>query len=316
MKPISSNASMPLHPPPHTRSPFRISVPASSANLGPGFDAIGLALDLRIVADVALADRTTWSFSGTYAPTHDGLRDEIARGIARVLGAAHVPPMTLQIANEIPLGKGLGGSAAGAVLGVAIGAHLAAQRPSDETLAQIITEIEGHPDNGLPAFFGGIVVAANTIGGPPAYVRIAPPPEMRAIVVTPQIEMPTVKARAILPTSYAKSDTVYNIQRAALLGAALAAGRTDLLRVAMDDRIHQPYRASFVPGLDAMLIYGHPALLGVALSGAGPSVIALVAGDGREIGEAFVEIFNKHGVASRAFDLAIATDGVRVTEAG
>ena len=314
MKPICSTVSMPSLLPQHARKPFRISVPASSANLGPGFDTAGLALELRIVADVSPANQTSWEFSGSYAPTHDGLRDEIARGIARVLGAANVPSLQLRIANEIPLGKGLGGSAAGAVLGVAIGAHLAAKRPSDDQLAQIITEIEGHPDNGLPAFFGGIVVAAQTIGAPPSYVRIAPPPQMRAVVVTPQIEMPTVKARAILPTSYAKSDTVFNIQRACLLGAALAAGRIDLLRVAMDDRIHQPYRASFVPGLDAMLVHRDPVLLGVALSGAGPSVIALVEGDGRSIGEAFVAIFKKHGVESRAFDLAIATDGVRISE--
>ena len=314
MKPIFANVSMLQPLPLHARKPFRISVPASSANLGPGFDTVGLALELRIVADVTPAGETFWEFTGTYAPTHDGLRDEITRGMSRVLGAANIPPLQLRIANEIPLGKGLGGSAAGAVLGVAIAAHLAAERPSDDQLAQIITEIEGHPDNGLPAFFGGIVVAAQTIGAPPSYVRIAPPGKMRAIVVTPQIEMPTVKARAILPTSYAKSDTVFNIQRAALLGAALAAGRTDLLRIAMDDRIHQPYRASFVPGLDAMLAHQDPALLGVALSGAGPSVIALVEGDGRAIGEAFVGIFKKHGVASRAFDLAIAIEGVRISE--
>ena len=305
---------MPQLPPPRTFSPFRVSVPASSANLGPGFDAVGLALDLRIVAQIEPAQTTSWSFSGAYAPTHDGLRDEITRGITRVLGASKIPPMRIAVTNDIPLGKGLGGSAAGAVLGVAIGAHLATERPADALLAQVITEIEGHPDNGLPAFFGGIVVAAHTMGNPPSYVRIAPPPNMRAIVVTPEIEMPTVKARAILPTSYAKSDTVFNIQRAALLGAALAAGRTDLLRAAMDDRVHQPYRASFVPGLDAMLVYQHASLLGVALSGAGPSVIALVSGNGQAIGEAFVALFDKHGVASRAFDLAIATDGVRVSE--
>jgi homoserine kinase len=292
---------------------FGFSVPASSANLGPGFDSIGLALELRIRARITvLAEGETprWTFGGDQAPTHDGLRDEIARGIARMAGARMLPPLAIDVTNDVPLGKGLGGSAAGAVLGVAIGAHLRGDDASETELAQTIAEIEGHPDNGIPALLGGVVVAAQAPGEFPTYVRFAPPPGMRAIVVVPEIEMPTVQARAILPATYSRRDAVFNIQRAALLGAAFASGRTDLLRAAMRDRIHQPYRASFVPGLETMIALDGDGILGVALSGAGPSVIALVDSGGSDTGKRMTDVFFKHGVASKIYDLAIAHAGV------
>jgi len=288
---------------------FGFSVPASSANLGPGFDSIGLALELRIAARVTVlaeGDTPRWRFAGDQAPTHDGLRDEIAR----MAGARMLPPLDIDITNDVPLGKGLGGSAAGAVLGVAIGAHLRGDTVSETELAQTIAEIEGHPDNGIPALLGGIVVAAQAPGEFPSYVRFAPPANVRAIVVVPEIEMPTVQARAILPATYSRRDAVFNIQRAALLGAAFASGRTDLLRAAMRDRIHQPYRAGFVPGLELMIALEGDGILGIALSGAGPSVIALVQGAEHAAGKRVSDIFSRNGVASRIYDLAIANNGV------
>lgn len=300
------------------RDPFQVSVPASSANLGPGFDSVGLALELRISACVSvLAEGETprWTFAGNYVPTHHGLRDEIARGIARIAGSRVLPPLGIAVTNDIPLGKGLGGSAAGAVLGVAIGAQLRGIAAGEAELAQTIAEIEGHPDNGIPALLGGIVVAAQAPGERPTYLRFAPPSDMRAVVVVPQIEMPTVQARAILPTSYSRRDAVYNIQRAALLGAAFASGRSDMLRAAMRDRIHQPYRAGFVPGLEEMIAIEGPDIYGIALSGAGPSVIALVRRADPSISQAIEAIFARGGIATRTFDLAIAERGLLVTHA-
>jgi homoserine kinase len=292
---------------------FGFSVPASSANLGPGFDSIGLALELRISARVTVLPQGAtprWTFAGDYPPTHDGLRDEIARGIARIAGARVLPPLAIAVINDIPLGKGLGGSAAAAVLGVAIGAHLRGNDVGEAELAQTIAEIEGHPDNGIPALLGGIVVAAQAPGEAPTYVRFAPPAELRALVVTPQIEMPTVQARAILPATYSRQDAVYNIGRAALLAAAFAGGRCDLLGAAMRDRIHQPYRASFVPGLEEMIALDGPNIYGIALSGAGPSVIALVRRFDPAVAAAIEAIFTRGGISSRTFDLAIAGDGL------
>jgi homoserine kinase len=288
---------------------FAVSVPATSANLGPGFDAIGLALDLRMRADVTVLERgatSTWQFSGSEAPTHDGLRHEISRAIATIAPTA--PPLALEVVNEVPLGRGLGASAAGAALGLAIAAVLRDPPPDERELARTVTVIEGHPDNGIPAVVGGVVIAAAE-GDDVVYTRFDPPVDVRAVVVVPQIEMPTRQARAILPNQYSKADAVYNVGRAALLAAALASGRVELLRAAMRDRLHQPYRATFVPGLEEMLGLDDPDILGIALSGAGPSVIAL-ARPGSRVGERIAAIFGRRGIATRCFDLALAHNGI------
>lgn len=286
--------------------------------MGPGFDTIGVALERRIVADVEVLPQgstTTFTFAeGPFRPTHDGLRNEITRGMTRVLGRA-LPPLRLEIDNHVPLGKGMGGSAAGAVLGVAIAAELAEPKPDEGTLAQYITEIEGHPDNGLPALLGGIVIAAQHSDRPPSYVRFDPPRGLFATIVVPDFDMPTAEARAVLPTSYTRRDAVYNIQRGSLLAVALAAGRFDLLRPAMQDRIHQPYRAKFVPGLTEMISLEMPGLFGVALSGAGPSVIAFVDRLEHPAGPAMQEIFARHRIGSVVLPHTIAQDGVLITNA-
>jgi homoserine kinase len=298
-----------------SNSRFRVSVPATTANLGPGFDTIGVALERRIFADVEVLPpdaQTEFAFAETaYKPTHDGLRNEITRGITRVLGR-NASPLRISVENNIPLGKGMGGSAAGAVLGVTIGAELAEKRPEEATLAQLITEIEGHPDNGIPAFLGGIVIAAQNPDRPPSYARFDPPPGLYAVVVVPDFAMPTAEARAVLPTSYSRRDAVYNIQHASLLAAALASGKFDLLRSAMADRIHQPYRANFVPGLLEMIALEMPGLFGVALSGAGPSVIAFVDRLDHPVGAALQEIFRLHGIGSVVLPHSIATSGALV----
>jgi len=291
---------------------FRVSVPASSANVGPGFDAIGLALDLWAHAAVRPAQTFGIEFvPGKHAPTNDGFANEILRGVDRVLGGPR-PAVSIVVDNAIPLGKGLGASAAGAVLGLTIGARLAALPPAEEALAQYATDLEGHPDNALPALLGGIVVAAQDPERPPAYLRFAPPAGLRAVVVTPRIVLPTAAARALLPATYERRDVVYNIQRAALLAASLASGDLGALRVATGDRVHQPYRAPLVPGFEAMLGLQLPGLLAVALSGAGPSVLALVSGEGRDVGSALQAEFAREGIESDVYLLAVSTRGATV----
>jgi homoserine kinase len=295
--------------------PFTAAVPASSANLGPGFDAIGIALDLWVRATVQPAVDFSVSFkAGTYVPTNAGFENEIVRGMERVLGAGVRPPVSILVENGIPLGKGLGASAAGAVLGLTIGAELAEARPAEHVLARHAAELEGHPDNALPALLGGVVIAAMPEGADPAYLRFAPPPGLAAVVVTPRIVLPTAAARALLPATYERKDVVFNIQRATLLAAALATGGLDALRVATGDRVHQPYRAPLVPGFDEMLGFSLPGLYAIALSGAGPSVIALVAsdGDGAAIGAAMSAAFAREGIDSDVFRLGISTRGATV----
>ena len=295
-----------------SKPPFRVSVPASSANLGPGFDAIGLALDLWCRATIQSAVEFSISFkAGTYVPTNAGFENEIVRGMDRILGGAR-PQVSVQVANDIPLGKGLGASAAGAVLGIMIGAELAAERPSERDLARHAAEVEGHPDNALPALLGGVVVAAMTEGRDPAYLRFEPPAGLAAVVVTPRIVLPTAAARALLPATYERRDVVFNLQRAALLAASLATGDLHALRVATGDRIHQPYRAPLVPGFSEMLDFEMPGLLALALSGAGPSVIAFVSGEGESIGKAMSAAFAREGIDSDVFHLGIAPRGATV----
>lgn len=291
---------------------FTVSAPASSANLGAGFDAVALALELRMTARVrTLAPGATaaWAYSGTQAPTHDGLRGCIERGIARI--APDAPPLAVDLDNAIPLGAGLGSSAAACALGVAIGARLVEPAPDDDLLAHAVAELEGHPDNALAAWYGGAVVAALGDDGLTS-ARFAPP-DVAAVVVVPDIHLPTEQARALMPASYSRDDAVHSVQRAALLGAALAAGRLDLLRAAVRDRMHQPYRASMIPGLAEMLALDDPSIVAVALSGAGPSVLALVRDRPERVGRSIAGIFARHGVRSTVLTPALASTGLTVS---
>ncbi|MEA2718626.1 MAG: homoserine kinase [Candidatus Eremiobacteraeota bacterium] len=288
---------------------FTVSAPASSANLGAGFDAVALALELRMTARVrglAAGASPEWTYSGAHAPTHDGIRGCIERGIARIAPAA--PPLAVAVDNEIPLGAGLGSSATAYALGVAIGARLVARPPGDDLLAHAVAELEGHPDNALAAWYGGAVVAA--MGDDGLTSARFPPPDAAAVVVVPDIHLPTEEARALMPAEYTRADAVHNVQRAALLGAALASGRLDLLRAAVRDRLHQPYRAAMVPGLGEMLALDDPAIVAVALSGAGPSVLALVRDDPDRIGRLIAAIFARHGVRSTVVTPALAVAGL------
>jgi homoserine kinase len=291
---------------------FTVSAPASSANLGAGFDAVALALELRMTARVrALAPGAApeWTYSGAHAPTHDGLRGCVERGILRVAPAA--PPLAVELDNAIPLGAGLGSSAAAYALGVAIGARLVDRPPDDDALAHLVAGLEGHPDNALAAWYGGAVVAA--AGDDGLTSARFPPPQAGAVVVVPDIALPTAAARALIPAEYERADVVHNVQRAALLGAALGSGRLDLLRAAVRDRLHQPYRAVMVPGLDEMLALDDPALVAVALSGAGPSVLALVRAEPERIGRLIAAIFARHGVRSAVLTPVLAHTGLTLT---
>jgi homoserine kinase len=309
---------------------FTVSAPASSANLGAGFDAVALALELRMTARVRMLAAGTlseWTYSGAHAPTHDGIRGCIERGIARITGvapaegaASAAPALAVDLHNEIPLGAGLGSSAAAHALGVAIGARIAGHAPgqaavahglTDDVLAHTVAELEGHPDNALAAWYGGAVVAALGDDGLTS-ARFAPP-KASAVVVVPDIHLPTEHARALMPEAYDRADAVHSVQRAALLGAALASGRLDLLRAAVRDRLHQPYRAAMVPGLEEMLALDDPSVVAVALSGAGPSVLALVRDQPEHIGRALAAIFARHGVRSAVLTPALAFTGLTTT---
>lgn len=290
---------------------FTVSAPASSANLGSGFDAVGVGIELRMTARVRILDdgaTSEWTYRGRHAPSHDGIRGCIEAGLVRIAPAA--PPLAIELENEIPLGSGLGSSAAAYAIGVAIGAQLVDLPPDDDLLAHAVAELEGHPDNALAAWYGGAIVAA--MGDDGLTSLRFPPPDARAVVVVPELVLPTSQARALLPRAYIRADAVHNIQRAALLGAALATGRLDVLRAAVRDRLHQPYRANAIPGLAEILALEDPAIIAIALSGAGPSVLALVRDDPVRIGRAMAAAFAEHGVTAEVLTPELATEGVLV----
>lgn len=290
---------------------FVVTAPASSANLGSGFDSVGIAVEIRMTARVrVLAPGATsvWTYRGLHAPTHDGVRGCIEAGIVRIATAA--PPLAVELENDIPLGAGLGSSAAAYAIGVAIGAQLVDLRPDDDVLALAVAELEGHPDNALAAWYGGAIVAALSDDGLTS-LRF-PPLDAALAVVLPDITLPTSDARALLPRAYDRDDAVYNIQRAALLGAAIASGRLDVLRAAVRDRIHQPYRVNAIPGLGAILALDDPAVIAIALSGAGPAVLAFARADAGRVGGRIAQTFARAGVTSTVLTPRPATRGVEV----
>lgn len=288
---------------------YRISVPASSANLGPGFDCAALALALYMHATVEPAPRLRISFDDAgEAPSHDGLAALMIRAMREIHAA--LPAIHVHVRNEIPLGKGLGSSAAAVVIALVAAARARGKQLSFKAVGRIASSIEGHPDNALAAALGGAIVAANG----ERFFRFACSPLIRPLLIVPEIELDTHSARLLLPPSYDRADVVFTAQRAALLGASLASGEVRLLREAMSDRIHQPYRAARIPGLPDVLAVRDRDLAGIALSGAGPSVIALVreGANAERVASKMQAAFAGAGVASRALPLQFSRRGVRI----
>lgn len=263
---------------------FKMRLPATSANLGSGFDAAAVALNfgLRIEAEEAagFSIEASGLDSDQCSRLENNLILEIYKRILESSGKA-ATPISIRMHNEIPLGMGCGSSAAGRLAAVSLAVHFG---ELDWCPAQILEEacaLEGHPDNAAACWLGGFVAAASESRAVHV-ARVEPPADWRAIVVLPRNSLETSKARAVLPASYASADVVANIQAVSMLGLAFAQQRGDLLRVAMQDRIHQPYRAEMCPMLPRLLpLAGKSGILGVGLSGAGPSVLVIVESDAK-----------------------------------
>lgn len=258
-----------------------VVVPASTSNLGPGFDALGLALGLYLRADVtAIVDdglgRLRCTFTGP-VPPGDNLIVAGFDAIRQALGLTTVPSVDAAITCDIPPCAGLGSSAAALVAGGRLAA-LVMPGVTERLLIDVITGIEGHPDNVTAAILGGLVAGCVTPGGHVVAVAAPWPEEVRIVVATPTAALLTKTARAVLPAQVSREDAIFNVQRVALLMQAVSTGRTDVLRDAFADRLHQPYRAALVPGLDAVIALEAPGKLGAFLSGAGPSVAVCVSG--------------------------------------
>jgi homoserine kinase len=291
----------------------KVRVPASSANLGPGFDALGLALGIYLECRFRPSDRLVIRASGRDAAQistgEDNLIWQTALAVARDTDSPALPPIELEIQNEIPLGKGLGSSAAALTAGVVIADHLLGLNWKPLRILDEAARIEGHPDNVAACVLGSIVASAIDSGGVARAVRLELPAKFGVAVVVPDFILPTVEARSVLPDSYSRADTVFNVQRSALLIAALAMGQTSAFPAALEDRMHQPHRARLVPGLSDMVRLRAPGLLGCALSGAGPSILVFYEQGYDEVCDLVRQIFAHHGHESEIFRAQIAEHG-------
>jgi homoserine kinase len=240
-----------------------------------------VALNFHLTVEAELAEEYSIAATGKDADLCAALDNNLILETYKALLSREgkpVPPFAIRMENEIPLGMGCGSSAAGRLAAIALASHFGGLGwTSDQILAEACAQ-EGHPDNAAACWLGGLVIAACE-GTQVHAARVEPPSDWRAIVVKPAHPVATSKARAVLPREYSRADAVANVQAAALLGLAFAQGRGDLIRPAMQDRIHQPYRGEICPLLPQLLpLAGQDGILGVALSGAGPSVLIILSG--------------------------------------
>ena len=294
-----------------------VRVPASSANLGPGFDALGLALGIYLECRFRKSDRLAIHVTGrdreAISTGDDNLIWQTARAVAK---NARLPisPIELHIDNAIPIGKGLGSSAAALTAGVVIADCLLELGWKPLRVLDEAARLEGHPDNVAACVLGSIVASAIDSGGVARVVRLDLPPNFGIAIVVPDFDLPTPKARAVLPNCYSAEDAIFNIQRAALLIAALATGSTSAFPAAIEDRFHQPYRVPLVAGLDEILKLRAPGLLGCALSGAGPSILVFYERGFEQVSDLVRQIFALHGHASEVLVTDIARCGYELSE--
>ncbi len=300
---------------------FVVSVPATTANLGPGFDCLGAALT-RYNRIVFRPGDSTEPLQIRVAGQE---RDRVPTDASNLLYVAFeaffqqmgqtVPPIRLEITLDVPLARGLGSSST-AIVGGLLGANAIAGFPlSLDELAAIATQIEGHPDNVVPALLGGCRLATTDDAGNAILCAIPWHADILPIVVIPAFEVATAKARSVLPATYSRADAIYNVGHVGLLIRALATGNGEWLRVAMGDRIHVPYRQTLIPGYDAVTQAALTAgAYGVTISGAGPTLLALGSPDTAvAIAEAMATAWRMTGIdVVSALPLQIDTIGATV----
>lgn len=294
----------------------KIAAPASSANLGPGFDCLGMGLQLYHRLTVSTNDGDAVEIQAFGEGADEVPRDatnHVYRAMRRSFEVVGYRPAGLLIEsrNEIPISAGLGSSAAACLVGLVAGMLLSGQEVDLERLVRFGTVEEGHADNIVPSLFGGFTVisaGAEHID----HVRLEPPDGLRAVIAIPNFTLSTKKARMVLPEHVPFKDAAANQGRVGLLTAALASGRIELLRRAMEDCLHQPYRAELVPGMAPVMEAAVAAgALGAALSGAGPAIIGLVLScDDDAVAKAMVEAWADLGVVARTLILAVDRTGL------
>ncbi len=285
-----------------------VRVPATTANLGPGFDVLGLALGLWNEVHVRAAPSLHITVEGEGKDTlpcdERNLVYQAMIAFAREAGC-ELPPVALTLRNRIPLQSGLGSSAAAIVGGLLAATALLDVELSQAQLLRLATSLEGHPDNVAPALLGGLVAVAK--GDPyPIAVPVPLPPGIQVVIVLPAVQVATEAARRLLPSHVSLTDAVFNLSRAVLTVLALSRGDYELLSQVMVDRLHEPYRQQLIPGYAAAVTAGRAAgASAVVISGSGPALAAFAPAHHERIAQAMVDAFSEEGISARSWVLPV-----------
>lgn len=279
-----------------SESSFEIKVPASIANLGPGFDTLAVAVQLYLRLHVSVnngSGELQFHFIG-FKLDGENYIERAFRFLAAQRGESF-PSLSVTVHSDIPARAGLGSSASATVAGLRLYEAIAGPLPP-QGLLNAACALEGHPDNVAAALLGGLTVSCQMPDRSVFAVGLRWPESLGFVVLTPRLALSTAASRNALPEKVSREDAVFNIQRVALLLQALQSGNFSLLREALHDRVHQPYRQALVPGLERALALEHPDLLGVCLSGAGPSIVGLAERNFEEVERLLVETFEPTGL--------------------
>ena len=290
-----------------------VRVPATTANLGPGFDTLGVALKLHNHISIRESDSPNIERIDDQkgSPSANAMSREAVEAFFR---RSKVKPHGLQIEvkGDVPATGGLGSSVT-VRLGIAYALNELNGRPlSDTALLEVVTELEHHPDNAAPALFGGFVVSG-VVDGTIRYRRFNVPPSLKFVVCVPDFPVSTEKARALLPKQVSLGDAVENMKRVALITSVFATGDYSLLRGLFDDKLHQPYRKKLIPMLDDVILAGVEAgALGGWLSGSGPAIVCITEQKEKAVAEAMANVFAKQQIRCETHILIADNDGTRV----
>jgi homoserine kinase len=298
-------------------SEVRVNVPASTTNLGPGFDVLGMALKLYNTVEMEVsASGHRIEIEGEGADTLSRDEDNLVYRAAKLVFervGEEPPPMTIRLINRIPLARGLGSSGTAIIGGVMAANVISGADLTRGEILNIAAEMDGHPDNVAASIFGGVVIASPAEESI-ACMKFLPQKHVDVVIVVPDFHLLTSDARAALPTSVDLQTAVFNVGRVSLLVAALATGDFRLLGISTDDKLHQPHREKLIPGMQDVFRAAKSAgeNVAVALSGAGPSIVALCTHNSDGVGANMRKAFLKHNINSRVMILGIDEKGATV----
>lgn len=297
---------------------LEIRVPATSANVGPGFDCLGFAIRLYNIfriektkegIETNVIDKTTGKIYTL--PVEENLFYQAIKRLYTAVGKK-LDCLRLTEVINIPIARGLGSSASAVIAGLVAGNHLLNKPLSEKEIIDFAIEIEGHPDNVLPAYKGGFIISVISDNGI-VYKKLDIDTGIRFVFIIPDFKMKTKEVRKVLPENILFQDAVFNIGRTALLTASLIKKDLDMLRIALEDRLHQDYRSKLIPGFNDIIETSYKSgAYGVCLSGSGPTIMAVANNNAEKIGEAAVKEFKKYGISSTYIVKSIDNNGCKI----